>query len=81
MSKVILLGPLSQVFGFREKEIQGDNLIDILHDVDCGRQILLDGNKIKSGFIVLIDGVDWRLHGNLVKNDSIISIIPVNHGG
>ncbi|ARM75879.1 ubiquitin [Acidianus manzaensis] len=82
MTKVILLGPLSQTFGFKEKEIQANTLFDIINAVDSGKHILIDGEKIRSGFIILIDGIDSRLYSNAnIKQDSVISIIPVNHGG
>ncbi|MEM3759398.1 MAG: hypothetical protein QXV70_07160 [Saccharolobus sp.] len=39
-------------------------------------------NEVKPGIIILINGKDWKLYDNLnIKDNDIIEIIPVNHGG
>lgn len=81
MTKVILLGPLVHVYGFREKEFSGEDLFEILSKFDTNHVIINNNTQVKPGFLVLIDGVDWRIRGTKVNENNVITIIPINHGG
>ncbi|BDC19277.1 ubiquitin [Acidianus sp. HS-5] len=80
MSKVVFFGPLVQVFNKKEIEIKGNNILEILRSVDKAG-IIIDKDEIKPGYIILVNGVDWRIIGNNVSDNDIIQIIPINHGG
>lgn len=80
MTKVVLLGPLIQIYGFKEEEFSGENIFEIISKFDS-KQIILSNHQIKPGFIILVDGVDWRIRGSNVNKNSTITIIPINHGG
>lgn len=80
MTKVILLGPLIQIYGFKEQEFHGKSLIEIISIFDKN-QIITNNNQIKPGFIILVDGIDWRIKGDRIEDSSVVTIIPVNHGG
>ncbi len=81
MSKVLFFGPLVQAFNKKEIEIKGVNsIIEILRNIDKSG-IIIDKDNIKPGYIILVNGVDWRIRGNAVSDNDVIQIIPVNHGG
>ncbi|EHP69489.1 MAG: ubiquitin [Metallosphaera yellowstonensis] len=81
MVKVILRGPLSNVFGKEEIKVDADNLLTLLYKLDRG-SVIISNSKIRSGYIILVNGVDFRLLGDLsVKDTDVIEILPVNHGG
>ncbi|MEM0016178.1 MAG: MoaD/ThiS family protein [Saccharolobus sp.] len=83
MPKIILRGPLITQFNRKEIELDGENIFEILSKLDNnGKYILNHKNEVKRGIIILINGKDWKLYDNLdIKDNDIIEIIPVNHGG
>ncbi|QKQ99881.1 ubiquitin [Metallosphaera tengchongensis] len=83
MTKIILKGPLSNIFGREELQVPSGSLIDVLRFIDK-TGVLLKGNRIRSGFMVLVNGKDIRLLKSYDLNlgsDDLIEIIPINHGG
>ncbi|MEM1629775.1 MAG: MoaD/ThiS family protein [Saccharolobus sp.] len=83
MPKIILRGPLITQFNRKEIELDGENIFEILSKLDNNRKYILNNkNEVKPGIIILINGKDWKLYDNLnIKDNDIIEIIPVNHGG
>ncbi|EZQ03043.1 hypothetical protein CM19_09370 [Candidatus Acidianus copahuensis] len=79
MKKIILLGPLSNQLGFKEKDVDGSDIIDIISKVDR-KGIILQNGKIKPGYIILINGVDLRIKSKVSDGD-VIYVVPINHGG
>jgi molybdopterin converting factor small subunit len=82
VSKVIFFGPLVQAFNSKEIEVKGEDVLQALKNIDKKGIILdLDNNTIRPGYIILINGVDWRIKGGKITDNDIIQIIPINHGG
>ncbi len=83
MIKIVLKGPLVSQIGKREIEINASSIFEALSSIDNGRGILIDiNNKIRAGYIILVNGKDWRmLESYSLQPNDIIEIIPVNHGG
>ncbi|AAK40623.1 hypothetical protein SULI_06450 [Saccharolobus solfataricus] len=83
MPKVILKGPLISQFNFREIYVNDRELLRVLVKIDSKKHLILnESNQLKSGILILINGKDWRLYRNQLLNDNdIIEIIPINHGG
>ncbi|BCU67108.1 hypothetical protein HS7_05450 [Sulfolobales archaeon HS-7] len=80
MVKVNFYGPLKNYFG-NTAEVKGRTLLEILSSIDANNVLIeRKQNKIKSGIIILIDGMDWRIN-SAINDESQIDIIPVNHGG
>ncbi|AHC51056.1 hypothetical protein SUSAZ_03025 [Sulfolobus acidocaldarius SUSAZ] len=81
--KIRLKGPLATRLGRDEfvVSLKTDNLLDILKELDKEEKLLINGNKIRSGYILLINGVDYRLLNSKLKDGDIVDILPINHGG
>ncbi|ABP96399.1 MULTISPECIES: hypothetical protein [Metallosphaera] len=81
MVKVVLRGPLVSIFSGNEFSVKGDNLISILSKIDK-RGIIVSDGRIKPGYLILVNGMDFRLLKKEVLEDSdTVDIIPINHGG
>ncbi len=81
MVKVVLRGPLVSIFSGNEFSVKGDNLISILSKIDK-RGIIVSDGRIKPGYLILVNGTDFRLLKKEVLEDSdTVDIIPINHGG
>ena len=83
MVTVIFKGPL--VNSFRKEKINLHNsyfsIYELLKDIDING-ILINNGRIKPGYIILINGKDYRLLKDKRINDNdIVEIIPINHGG
>lgn len=83
MPKVILKGPLVAQLNFKEAIVSGRSLFEILSKIDGNRNIILANNyKIKPGILILVNGKDWRISKlDEIREEDIIEIIPINHGG
>ncbi|AAY80053.1 MoaD/ThiS family protein [Sulfolobus acidocaldarius] len=81
--KIRLKGPLATRLGRDEFVIslKADNLLDILKELDKEEKLLINGNKIRSGYILLINGIDYRLLNGKLKDGDVVDILPINHGG
>jgi len=82
MITVIFKGPLANSFKDKiELSNSYSNIYDLLREIDT-KGILTNNRKIKSGYIILINGKDYRLLENKkISDGDIIEIIPINHGG
>lgn len=81
MARVVLKGPLSNIFGREEIEINSNNLIELLSRLD-ERSIIIAGSKVRPGYLILVNGVDFRLLSDLhIRDTDVVEILPVNHGG
>ncbi|MCY0849866.1 ubiquitin [Sulfuracidifex metallicus] len=82
MVKVVLRGPLVSVFNSNEFLVKGgSSLISTLSKIDK-REIIVSDGRIKPGYLILINGTDFRLLKKDVLEDSdTVDIIPINHGG
>ncbi|MDT7862031.1 MAG: hypothetical protein RRA45_07445 [Saccharolobus sp.] len=83
MPKVILKGPLVTQLNFKEAIVSGRSLFEILSKIDGNRNVILTNNyKIKPGILILVNGKDWRISKlDEIREEDIIEIIPINHGG
>jgi len=83
MVNVIFKGPLATSFGKEKISLPNSysNIYDLLNDIDING-ILVNNGRIKSGYIILINGKDYRLLENKeIDDNDVIEIIPINHGG
>lgn len=83
MVTVIFKGPLANSFGKEKINLPNSyfRIYDLLTDIDKGK-ILINNDRIKPGYIILINGKDYRLFENKKINDNdVVEIIPINHGG
>ncbi|MEM0374173.1 MAG: hypothetical protein QXV69_00500 [Sulfolobaceae archaeon] len=84
MPKLVIRGPLSIAIGKKEVEINMKiSLYDLFKLVKVYDYIFKD-NKLRPDFLVFINGKDWRLFGLNeleLKEDDIVEIISINHGG
>jgi molybdopterin converting factor small subunit len=83
---IIFRGPLAITLGNEKIEYKGEekSIIEIIKKLDNNKGILYDykSKNVKSGYIILINGKDYRLlEDNKIKDGDIIEIIPINHGG
>lgn len=85
MANVIFRGPLVSYFGTEKITLSNSysNIYDLIKDLDKkGIIIDSDGDKIKPGYIILINGKDYRLFSNReIGIADSVEIIPINHGG
>lgn len=82
MVNVIFKGPLATYFGTEKITIDKpySSIIELLKEIDS-KKIIVDNGKIKPGFIILVNGKDYRLLNGKLDINSTIEIIPINHGG
>ena len=83
MVNIIFKGPLANSFGKEKISLPSSysSIYELLKDIDING-ILISNGRIKSGYIILINGKDYRLFKNIRINDNdTIEIIPINHGG
>ncbi|BCU70584.1 MoaD/ThiS family protein [Stygiolobus caldivivus] len=82
---VVLRGPLVTTYGFEKITYDGEYTIqEIIKKIDNNKNIIYDNKvgNIKSGYIILVNGKDYRLLKNhVIKDNDLIEIIPINHGG
>lgn len=80
---IVFKGPLISRFGKEKIEVNSNSsLEDILFKIDNENTIVSKDKKIKAGYIILINGKDYRLSNtSQLKDGDIIEILPVNHGG
>ena len=92
MPKILLIGSLRNLFGCSEisldetKEMPFTELIRKLCTKDRRFEQVFELNGTpRPGYLVLVDQVDVRIFDDvskiLVKPESVITIIPVVHGG
>ncbi|HID80360.1 MAG TPA: hypothetical protein EYP48_01430 [Ignisphaera sp.] len=92
MPKILLMGSLRNIFGCAEisldetKEMSFTELIRKLCAKDKRFEQIFEPNGApRPGYLVLVDQVDVRIFDDmskiLVKSESVITIIPVVHGG
>ncbi|BCS91947.1 hypothetical protein L3N51_00171 [Metallosphaera sp. J1] len=81
MVKVLLRGPLVSIFNKSEFLVDGDDLLSVLSKID-NRGIIVNDGKIKPGYLILVNGADFRLlKSSSLKDSDTVDIIPINHGG
>ena len=83
MITIIFKGPLANSFEKDKIELSNSysSIYDLLREIDT-KGILISNGRIKSGYIILINGRDYRLLENKkISDGDIIEIIPINHGG
>ncbi|MFP3064920.1 MAG: MoaD/ThiS family protein [Sulfolobus sp.] len=80
---IVFKGPLISRFGKEKIEVNSNSsLEDILFKIDNENIIISKDKKIKAGYIILINGKDYRLsNASQLKDGDIIEILPINHGG
>lgn len=92
MPKILLIGSLRNLFRCSEIPLDGlgetsfTELIKKLIEKDKRFEHIFESNGTpRPGYLVLVDNVDVRIFDDvskiLVKPESIITIIPVVHGG
>ena len=84
MVTIIFRGPLAN--SFEKDKIALSNsyssIYDLLKQIDTKGILINNDGRIKSGYIILINGKDYRLLENKKINEGdVIEIIPINHGG
>ncbi|BFH73353.1 hypothetical protein SJAV_12970 [Sulfurisphaera javensis] len=82
MVSVIFKGPLVSYFG-SDKVILNksySNINELINEIDKNGMITIKG-KIKSGYIILVNGKDYRLFNGIISDQDTVEIIPINHGG
>jgi hypoxanthine phosphoribosyltransferase len=81
--RLILLGGLAEDAGTREIAIEASSwreaLVRAREELPVLRQVLDEKGNPKPGYLVFVDGVDYRLVNT--KNAGEVVILPVNHGG
>lgn len=82
MVYVVFKGPL--ISYFKTEKIYLDkyysSITDLLNEIDKNNILSYNG-KLKSGYIILINGKDYRLINKHIEKDDLVEIIPINHGG
>jgi len=84
MARLIIKGPLYNVIG--SKEIKIDTKISLYNLLKLSKiyDYIFKNNKLRSDFLVFINGKDWRLFNfndiELNEND-VVEIVSINHGG
>ncbi len=88
MVRVRLVATLRSEAGIDEIEINGSGmLMDILAEarrkIPVLRRVIGEEGEPKPTALILVDDVDYRLLGKKLRigRDSVITIIPVIHGG
>lgn len=87
--KVELIGHLKSVVNKDVLEIKIEDHISLFEVLDMLpkelKDILLEGGKLRSGFLLLLNGSDIRsIDENLetlVSDEDVLTIIPIIHGG
>ncbi|WFO75439.1 MoaD/ThiS family protein [Desulfurococcaceae archaeon MEX13E-LK6-19] len=86
--KITLFGALREKLGWDSKVVEIPynkcsfrKLLDMIPEL---RDIMIENNKIKEGFIVLVDGIHIQFKGGLdaeINDGDEISIFPPGGGG
>ncbi len=87
--KIVLIASLSQILGFRETEIEIDDIsirelgVELLKRNPEFSVIFSDDGSLKPGYLLLVNDTDYRLLGEeyRIKKNDIVAILPVSHGG
>lgn len=80
MVKIIFHGPLVQRFGNTMEITNVSSIDDIIKKLNLNNTEQEAASTI-SGYIILVNGKDWRIYNNNLKNSDVIDLIPINHGG
>ncbi|MBB5253129.1 MoaD/ThiS family protein [Sulfurisphaera ohwakuensis] len=82
MVNIIFKGPLVNYFGTDRIILKNsyNNIIDLIKEIDKNDIISHDG-KIRAGYIILINGRDYRIYNKQLGENDTVEIIPINHGG
>ncbi len=84
MVKVRLVSTLKEKFGKEEIEVNAEDLRSLIKFLSNKVPDIADFEGRPSGlYLLLINDVDARVYGENPKitEDSIVTVIPVNHGG
>ena len=88
MARIHLVAMLRREAGIEEVEVDGaGKLTELLAEarrrIPALRRLISEDGVPGPTVLVLVDGVDYRLLGKelMVDADSVITIIPVIHGG
>lgn len=73
-------GPLIQKYGTNSINV---NNVKSIYEILKNLGIVNSDRKTSAfaGYIILVNGKDWRLYNVELNEKDVIDIIPINHGG
>jgi len=84
MVKVRLVSTLKEKFGEEEIEVNAEDLHSLVKILSNKVPDIADFEGRPSGlYLILINDVDARVYGEnpKIEDNSVVTVIPVNHGG
>ena len=86
--KLELVASLKKAAGFSIAEFDFEGkLYEVLkklrNEVEFLSEVLEEDGRPRPGILLFIDGTDYRIvdKNYIIKKDTLVTIIPVNHGG